>query len=107
MKLEKILEHNKLYKEKQDEVKALFQELKGINDKIDLDEIKLLKYADVKELLETIKYCINDEDKLKAIEDIKNDKKIKEYPEILGVHYYPEINEIDLSEDAKVKLINL
>jgi len=41
------------------------------------------------------------------INDIIEDKKLQEYPELLGVHHYPEIKELDyISEEDKIKLDN-
>ena len=41
------------------------------------------------------------------INQIIENKKIQEYPELLGVHHYPEIKELDyISEEDKIKLDN-
>lgn len=41
------------------------------------------------------------------IDKIINLKKIEEYPELLGVHHYPEIKELDcISEEDKINLDN-
>jgi len=41
------------------------------------------------------------------INDIIENKKLQEYPELLGVHHYPEIKELDyISEEDKIKLDN-
>ena len=41
------------------------------------------------------------------INDIIEDKKKQEYPELLDVHHYPEIKELDyISEEDKIKLDN-
>jgi len=41
------------------------------------------------------------------INDIIDNKKKQEYPELLGVHHYPDIKELDfISEEDKIKLDN-
>ena len=41
------------------------------------------------------------------INDIINNKKLQEYPELLGVHHYPEIKELDyISEEDKIFILN-
>jgi len=38
------------------------------------------------------------------INDIIENKKLQEYPELLGVHHYPEIKELDcIFEENKIK----
>ena len=39
------------------------------------------------------------------IDEIIKEKKLQEYPELLGVHHYPDIKELDfISEEDKIKL---
>jgi hypothetical protein len=41
------------------------------------------------------------------IDEIVKEKKLQEYPELLGVHHYPEIKKLDcISDEDKIKLDN-
>lgn len=108
MLLNEIKKYNNEYKIQKEKVQELYKELRKINDSIDIDEVKRLKYMEVKELYNMLKYAMDDGNKLNEIESLMKEKKEQEYPEILNVHYYPEINKLNnLTTEEKVKLDKL
>lgn len=101
-----ILEANKQYEEEIKKFEKIQNNIRDINNNIDLDEVKKrLNYLQAKELYKLVLSRNNDKAMIKKFKDILENKKAEEYPEIKGVHYYPEIKEIDfLSEEEKVDL---
>lgn len=101
-----VINANELYEKERIKLDKLCSETRLINDSLDLEEVrKNLDYAKTKELYITLLCRINDKDKLNKLKNIMSNKKEEEYPEILKVHYYPIIKEIDfLSEENKIEL---
>ena len=66
------------------------QKLENIN----IDEFKFLKYKEMKEICNLLKYKV-DNNLMNKLLKIKNDKKIEEYPELLDAHYFKEILQLD------------
>ncbi len=106
LSVKEILEANEYYRAKNEELNKIYKQTKEMNSLIDLDEVKkALNYKETKDLYEIICYSISDKEVEKELVKIMNNKKIKEYPQILDVHYYPEINEIELlTKEEKIKL---
>lgn len=106
LNLDKFYEVNKEYEELKRKADEYYQKLKIMNSKLDLDEInEKCSYKEVKEIYDTIKYRVDDNDIIDRLKSIMKEKKETEYPEVLGVQYYPEIKEFNfLSEKFKVKL---
>ena len=106
MLLEEILNANLQYQEKASEVKALYQELCQLNDQLDLEEVRTtMSYKEAKQLFELVKYATNDSTKVNALKALVQAKKEEKYPEILGVHYYPELKQFtQLSESEQIAL---
>ena len=78
---------------------------KKIKD-IDFEDIdRNYNYTEAKEKMSSIgKFLLNED----CVREFLKSKKEKEYPEILGVHYYPKIKEMHwLSEEKKIKLDKL
>lgn len=102
--LNNVINLNKKYLKKQEELKKELEELKEINNTIDLDYIKTLTYEEIKELKTLIEWKVNKDIKDKIIE-IYNAKKIEKFPILKKVRYFPIINEINfLTEEQKVNL---
>lgn len=107
MNVEELL---KVYKRETMVLDALEQQLKGskealkefVEKNIDFEEVdKKYNYLDAKELINSLG-SIKHEYKTKNFLEYK---KLREYPEIIGVHYFSEIKEIDwLTEEEKVNL---
>jgi hypothetical protein len=77
--------------------------LKGINVK----DFEQYDRATLKEFNEELRKHTNFRILSLEISDIIDRKKKEEYPELLGVHHYPEIKKIDfLSEEDKINLDN-
>lgn len=104
--LEKFYEANNHYKELQRKANDFYKELKEMNNNLDLNEVrKKCTYSEVKEIYDLMKYCTSDKSVVEEVSDIMASKKEEEYPEILGVHYFPEILELDfLSEKEQIQL---
>ena len=104
--IEQITKANYEYLMKKRELDLEYCELKRLNSLIDLDEVESkLNYSDTKALYELLNFLTDDSDVEKQFKEILNTKKIAEYPDVLGVHYYPEIKEINfLSEQEKIDL---
>lgn len=107
--IDEIRKVNKHYDEEVKKLNTIYENVRQINNNINLEEVKsTLNYAEAKELYELIQRRSSDEKIRHEFKQILNDKKIKEYPKINDVHYYPIINKIDsLSKDEKIKLDNL
>lgn len=104
--LTKFYEINAQYKELERKVREYYKELKELNARIDLNEIEdNCSYAEVKQIYDTIKYSTADKSVVEKVINIMNNKKETEYPEVLKVHYFPEILKFDfLKEEDKIKL---
>ena len=106
--VKEVIEKNKAYKKADELSSALFSESREYNNQIDLAEVETLSYQEIKELLSIVGTRFTDKNVLIDIKKIALKKKAEIYPEILGVHYYPELKEIDwLSETEKVRLDRL
>lgn len=98
---------NKRYEEEVQILNSFCNEVRKMNDNIDLEEVKnTLNYAEAKELYKLILSCNSNSDRCEELKTIVKDKKIKEYPQILDVHYYPVIKEIDFLTDDKTILLD-
>lgn len=106
--VKEVIEKNRAYEKASELSSALFSESREYNNQIDLAEVETLSYQEVKELLTIVGARFTDKNVLIDIKKIALKKKAEIYPEILGVHYFPELKEIDwLSETEKVKLDRL
>lgn len=110
MKINELLELNKALK---DEADFYYEKYREVSEKIvetnnkelDLKEIdRDYNYLEAKEVLKNINLGYDNRHK---IEDFLKEKKEREYPEILGVKYYKEINQLDKDEEFKVTLDTL
>lgn len=101
-----VIEANNHYKEEQKRINELYTKLTLISDELDLEEVKTtLNYLEIKDLYNLMLYCFNNKEIESSLHKIMEEKKIKEYPEILGVHYYPIIKDIDsISDEKKIDL---
>lgn len=101
-----IIKANELYERERKALAELWNKTTLINDCLDLNEVKgNLSYKETKSLYNTVIYSCNNKEKLNMLEEILKEKKIKEYPEVLDVHYYPVIKNIDfLSDNEKIDL---
>lgn len=104
--INEVINANNLYEEKTEQLSKLRNKTKLINNELDLDEVKnTLNYTKAKEIYQKVSYSMDDKDKRILFRKIIEDKKINEYPEILDVHYYAIIKQIDfLNNDEKVNL---
>lgn len=67
-----------------------------------------LTYIEAKELYKLILNRNSNKERCEELKKIVENKKIKEYPQIKDVHYYPVINNIDfLNNEEKIKLDKL
>lgn len=105
--IKKIYEMEEKYQDKKQELEEFKKQVIQFNDRIDINELSTFKHSEVKELYSKIRFLCssNTSEKIKSIIQTK---KLEEYPEILGVHYYPIINSIEfLDEESKIKLDTL
>lgn len=77
--------------------------LKGIN----VEDFKKYSRAELKEFYEELRKYTFFRSLSLEVSKIMEEKKKEEYPELLEVHHYPDIKEIDfLSEEDRIKLDN-
>lgn len=93
--LHKLLEREAVIKEN----------IKELANTITPDDFLKLDYQECKSILQEIQYFITNKDVRKSFEEIIFNKKAELYPEILDVHYYPEIKELkQLSKEEQITL---
>jgi len=74
---------------------------------ININEFKQFTREELTELTKILPSYFSFRYLTSEINDIIEEKKLQEYPELLGVHHYPEIKKLDyISEDDKIKLDN-
>lgn len=107
--INEIKKSNENYDNKSKELHILCDEVRKINDNLDLEEVKnTLQYSEAKELYELILSRNSNKERCEELKNIVENKKLEEYPQINDVHYYPVINNIDfLDKKAKIKLDEL
>lgn len=110
MKINEILEKNKIYSQWKEEVELQLKnkkdEIHELNSQIDFNEIEKLGYEKAKELFEVIKNNLHyKEQRPKFVELLERLKEI-EYPQIKKAHYYPLLNEIDFLSEDKIKILD-
>ncbi len=107
MEIEKLLKDYNEEKIKIDRMKEevrkneeyLTNYMRKMIDYIQID--RNYNYLEAKEMLKDLYSVLG----FKEVNDFLKRKKEREYPEILGVHYFPEIKEINwLSEEEKIEL---
>ena len=106
--IREVIKSNKLLEDKEEKLNNELKEIRmlreQINNEIDLDEVSKLNYSEIKNLFNDIKYYIS-EDIRNEISEIMNNAKIKENPQIEGVHYFPILKEINcIPENLKKKI---
>jgi hypothetical protein len=81
-----------------------FKEYLGL---INIDDFKKYTRSELKEFINELKNYNNFKIWTLELNSIIEQKKLEEYPELLGIHHYPEIKEIDfLSKKEKIDLDN-
>ena len=74
---------------------------------ININEFKQFSRDELSEFAKTLPSYFDFRYLTSEINDIIENKKQQEYPELLGVHHYPEIKELNcISEEDKIKLDN-
>lgn len=106
LNLRKFYEINNKYTELKKAMDDYYQELIYKNNNLDLEEVESkCNYNEVKDIYNTIKYCVTDNNVTKELQNIMQKKKELEYPEILGVHYFPDLLKLDsISNERKIKI---
>jgi len=101
-----ILKANENYEIEKEKLSQLSTTVRGINDNLDLEEVKLsLNYAQIKELYRLILSRNNNHERLGILKEIMINKKILEHPQLNDVHYFPAISEINfISNEAAIAL---
>lgn len=104
--IEEIKKVNKNYDEEVNKLNVLNENVRKVNDNLDLEEVKSkLNYAESKELYKLILSRNSNKERCEELKKIVNNKKVEEYPQINDVHYYPIINDIDfLNKEKRIKL---
>lgn len=104
--IEEVKKVNRNYEEEVNKLNILNKKVRKVNDNLDLTEVESnLNYAESKELYKLILSRNSNKERCEELKKIVNNKKVKEYPQINDVHYYPIINDIDiLNKDKKLKL---
>lgn len=102
----------RFYISKRRKLKYLFdsnaENIKSILGKIDLKEFeedKLCDYNALKTIINDISHLIP-ENRKEAFYDFLNRKKTEEYLQLLKATYFPEINQLDIPDEEKVRLDN-
>lgn len=106
LSIKQIYSINREYDERKEELLNLLNELNELNSLIDIDEVEEnLDYDEMKDLMNLIGYRIKDKYIKDRLNEIMKNKKVEKYPELLGVHFFKELKEIDfLNENEKIKL---
>jgi len=74
---------------------------------ININEFKQFTREELTQFKNELPSCFSFRYLTSEINDIIEEKKLQEYPELLGVHHYPEIKELNcISEEDKIKLDN-
>ena len=72
---------------------------------INIEEFKQLTRDELIEFKNELPSCFSFRHLTSDVNEIIKEKKLQEYPELLGVHHYPEIKELNcISEEDKIKL---
>ncbi len=94
--IKEIIEINKKYEKEKEKINEIYKETIALNDLLDLQEVKdNLNYQETKELYSLIISNSSNEDICRKLKQIIEEKKLEEHPELLGVHFYPELNELE------------
>ena len=104
MDIKEIIEKNREYRIKEDELNILYNEVKKINDNLTEEVLNGLPYLELKEFYELSKFAFSSS-KQKEFDLYFKNRREEEYPELKGIRYFPVIKEIDfISEDKKIQL---
>lgn len=94
MNITEILAQLQAYSDLKKRANTMFQSIVENSKKLDLQEIEQLSYEDLKAFREASRYMLY-EDVQKKLDDIFEKKRKECFPEAYGIHYYPELKEID------------
>lgn len=78
-----------------------FQE--AAND-FNVEELNELSYEEVRDLVKYIHRYVKSKESQNRMCAIRDKKKIEKYPKLLLPHFYPEINELNISTEDKMRL---
>jgi len=82
-----------------------YNEFNKYLNSINIEEFKQLSREELIEFKNELPSCFSFRYLNSEIDEIIKEKKLQEYPELLGVHHYPEIKELNcISEEDKIKL---
>lgn len=102
--LKELLKEIKKYNRLDKKLNKKKNQIKEQSLKIDFQkETQNLTYEETKLLKKRLEYRLH-RDKLNELEKILKIKKEREYPEITGVIYYPELKELNLSQSVLVQI---
>lgn len=104
IKIDEIFKQLDLYDNLKKQVEIQADKIKHEMETIDWADMEQLDYATISKLSEKLRYKVSQDISCKL--DMLYHKKREElYPEAYGVHYFPEIKEIDfLTEEEKILL---
>ena len=76
-----------------------FQE--AAND-FNVEELNELSYEEVRDLVKYIHKYVKSKESQNRMCAIRDKKKVEKYPELLLPHFYPDINELNISMEDKM-----
>lgn len=85
----------------EEQLNSLRKQINSIATTITPDTLKSLSYDEINAIWDGIKYGVKS---ISAFDAVINEKKMEKYPELRKAVYYPEINDLSISEEEKIRL---
>lgn len=84
---------------------GILKKIQSVIQNIGMNEFKKYSRNDLTEFAHQLIACSSFSSIIVQLDKLIEEKKLEEYPQLKGVHHYPEVDEIEfLSEDEKIKL---
>lgn len=90
----------------ENEIKKTKEEFKELTSQLTIDNFTEMSYVDMKFIYNKIKYSLSDKSKI-SLNEVLEQKKIIEYPQLNRPTYYPEIETLNISDEDKLRLDKL
>lgn len=87
-------------REREEALEQMKNEFKNIS----IEEYEKLSYEDAKEVINSVPYGIMDDENIVKLKELFEKKRKEKYPQLLKAVYYPEINQLTISDEDKVNI---
>lgn len=84
-------------------IKKLKEELKTDCNQLTVEDFNDVTYDEMKSIYNEIKFVLNN-DNITKLSDVLEEKKKEKFPELSKATYYPEINNLDISDKERLRL---